>query len=78
MRAISTSVTAYGAARVVRLGAALALGVVVSAVPARAEVQMTGTWQGALDGGGQQHQQVRFRFNEDAYRLFDYTSPKKV
>jgi hypothetical protein len=27
MRAISTSVTAYGAARVVRLGAALVLGV---------------------------------------------------
>jgi hypothetical protein len=72
MRAVPTSVTAHGVARIVRLGAALAALalVVMSAVPASAEVDLTGTWQGTLDGGVPQ--QVQFRFSEDGYRLFDY------
>jgi hypothetical protein len=73
MRVVPTSVTAHGVSRIVRLGAALAalaLGVVMSAVPASAEVDLTGRWQGILDGGGQQ--QVQFRFSKDGYRLFDY------
>jgi hypothetical protein len=64
-----------GVARAVSLGVALAalvLGVMMSAAPARAEVELTGTWQGILDEGGEQ--QVQFRFNEDGYRLFDYTT----
>jgi hypothetical protein len=78
MRSDPTSVTAHGVARIVRLGAtltALALAV-ISAVPASAEVDLTGTWQGTLDGSGQQ--QVRLRFSEDGYRLFDYTDHKGV
>lgn len=78
MRSDPTSVTAHGVARVVRLGAALtALALaVMSAVPASAEVDLTGTWQGTLDGSGQQ--QVQFRFSANGYRLFDYTNHKGV
>jgi hypothetical protein len=62
-----------------RLGAALAalaIGAVMSAAPARAGGDLTGTWQGTLDGGGQL--QVQFRFSEDGYRLLDYTNHRGV
>jgi hypothetical protein len=72
-----TSVSAHGVARILRPGAALAALalVVMSAVPASAEGDLTGTWQGTLDGGGQQ---VKFRFSEDGFLLFDYTNYKGV
>jgi hypothetical protein len=75
MRAVSTS-SVVG----VRLGAAvaaLALSVLFSAAPASAEDDLTGTWRGTLSGDGQR-QQVQLRFNEDGYRLFDYTNNRGV
>jgi hypothetical protein len=78
MRRNPTSVSAHGVARSAGVGVALAALALVamSALPARAEVDLTGTWQGTLDGGGQR--QVRLRFSEDGFRLFDYTNYKGV
>jgi hypothetical protein len=78
MRFDSTGVTAHGVARIARLRASLlALALIaMSGLPANAESDLAGTWQGTLDGSSQQHIQVRF--SENGYMLFEYTNEERM
>jgi hypothetical protein len=70
MRFDSTNVTAHDVARIARLSlAALAL-IAMSGLPANAESDLAGTWEGILDEASQQ--QIQLKFSENGYRLFEY------